>query len=173
MWTSPPPTSEQIGLLRYLQPLFGHVSYERILSGSGLVKIFEYVTDNALAKATPQLQAAMLEIDPAAAISEYGLDERDPAALKALDMFVAIYGAQAGNLALTLLASGGVYVAGGIAPKIIAKLKRGGFVRAFNDKGRFAALLQRIPVRVVMNQKVGLMGAALVASRLADRNQVE
>ncbi|BCB26798.1 glucokinase [Sulfurimicrobium lacus] len=168
-----PADSEQVGLLNYLQPLFGHVSYERILSGSGLVKIFEYVTEHGLAKATPQLQAAMLEIDPAAVISEYGLDERDPAALKALDMFVAIYGAQAGNLALTLLASGGVYVAGGIAPKIIAKLKRGGFVRAFNDKGRFAALLQRIPVRVVMNQKVGLMGAALVASRLADRNQVE
>lgn len=168
-----PADSDQIGLLQYLQPLFGHVSYERILSGSGLVKIFEYVTDSALAKATPALLAAMREKDPAAAISEYALDERDPAALKALDMFVAIYGAQAGNLALTLLASGGVYVAGGIAPKILSRLRHGGFVRAFNDKGRFAALTQRIPIRVVMNQKVGLLGATLVASRLADRNQVE
>ena len=138
-----------------------------------MVKILEYVTEASLAKATPALQTAMLENDPAAAISQYALDERDPAALKALDMFVAIYGAQAGNLALTLLASGGVYVAGGIAPKIITKLKRGGFIRAFNDKGRFAALTQRIPVHVVMNQKVGLMGAALVAGRLADGNQVK
>ncbi|MDD5403612.1 MAG: glucokinase [Sulfuricella sp.] len=168
-----PADDDQIGLLRHLQRLFGHVSCERILSGSGLVRIFEYVVAASLAKPTPALQAAMLAIDPAAAISAYGLDERDPAALKALDMFVAIYGAQAGNLALTLLPSGGVYVAGGIAPKIIAKLKRGGFVRAFNDKGRFAALTRRIPVRVVMNQKVGLMGAALVASRLADENRVE
>lgn len=168
-----PTDDDQIGLLQYLQPQFGHVSYERILSGSGLVKILEYVTEASLAKATPALQTAMLENDPAAAISEYGLDERDPAALKALDMFVAIYGAQAGNLALTLLASGGVYVAGGIAPKIIAKLKHGGFMRAFNDKGRFAALTQRIPVHVVMNQKVGLMGAALVAKRLAVGNQVK
>lgn len=162
-----PVDEEQIGLLRYLRPLFGRVSYERILSGSGLVKIFDYLTDTSLATATPALRAAMLENDPAAAISQFGLDESDPAASKALDMFVAIYGAQAGNLALTLLASGGVYVAGGIAPKIIAGLKRGGFVRAFNDKGRFSALTQHIPIRVVMNQNVGLMGAALLASRMA------
>jgi len=161
-----PMNEEQIGLLRYLQPLFGHVSYERIVSGSGLVKICEYVVDTGLETATPQFSAALLEGDPAAVISEYGMDGRDPAAVRALDMFVAIYGAQAGNLALTLLATGGVYVAGGIAPKIITKLKRGGFVSAFNDKGRFAPLMQNIPVRVVMNPKVGLLGAALVASRL-------
>jgi glucokinase len=107
----------------------------------------------------------MRENDPAAAISEFGLDGRDPAALRALDMFVAIYGAQAGNLALTTLPRGGVYVAGGIAPKIIAKLKSGDFVRAFNDKGRFSALMQTIPLKVIMNPKVGLLGALLVASR--------
>lgn len=168
-----PADNDQIGLLRFLQPLFGHVSYERILSGSGLVKIFEYVSEAGLARSTPALQTAMREMDPAAAISQFGLDERDPAALRALDMFVAIYGAQAGNLALTLMASGGVYVAGGIAPKIIARLRRGGFMQAFNNKGRFAALTQKIPVRVVMNQNVGLMGAALTASRMADGNPVK
>ncbi len=161
-----PADAEQDGLLRYLRPIFGHVSYERILSGDGLVKIFEYLTGEGLASATEPLRQAMLEQDPAAAISEFALDGRDPAALRALDLFIAIYGAQAGNLALTTLARGGVYVAGGIAPKIIARLKHGGFVRAFNDKGRFSALMQRMPVHVVMNPEVGLMGAALVASRL-------
>ncbi|MDP1898158.1 MAG: glucokinase [Sulfurimicrobium sp.] len=155
----------QDGLLRFLRPIFGHVSYERIVSGDGLVKILEYLVESGVESATPALRKAMLENDPAAAISGFGLDGRDPAAVRALDMFIAIYGAQAGNLALTTLARGGVYVAGGIAPKIITRLKNGGFVRAFNDKGRFTALMQRIPLRVVMNPKVGLMGATLVASR--------
>lgn len=161
-----PTDEDQIGLLRYLRPIFGHVSYERILSGTGLVSIFEYLTKTGRETATFELGQAMLEQDPAAAISEYGLAGRDPAAARALDMFVAIYGAQAGNLALTALATGGVYVAGGIAPKIVARLKQGGFVRAFKDKGRFQALVGRIPLQVVMNQNVGLMGAALVAGRL-------
>lgn len=162
-----PTDRDQIGLLRYLQPLFGHVSYERILSGSGLVKIYEYVVDTSLEIPTGAIGAALLGGgDAAAVISEYGMDARDPAAARALDLFVAIYGAQAGNLALTLLARGGVYVAGGIAPKIIAKLKRGGFMQAFNDKGRFADLTRNFPVHVVTNPKVGLMGAALVAARL-------
>lgn len=160
-----PADEVQDGLLRYLRPIFGHVSYERILSGAGLIKIFEYLTETGQEAASSSLRQAMLENDPAAAISEFGLDRRDPAALRALDMFVAIYGAQAGNLALTTLARGGVYVAGGIAPKIIARLKQGGFMQAFNAKGRFSALMQRIPVRVVMNPKVGLLGAVLVASR--------
>jgi glucokinase len=161
-----PADEDQDGLLRYLRPIFGHVSYERILSGDGLVKIFEYLTGSGLQAASAPLRQAMLEKDPAAAISEFALDGRDAAADRALDMFVAIYGAQAGNLALTTLARGGVYVAGGIAPKIMVKLKSGGFVRAFNAKGRFSALMQSIPLRVVMNPKVGLLGAALVASRL-------
>lgn len=160
-----PVDEHQDGLLQYLRPIFGHVSYERILSGAGLVKIFEYLTDTGLEAPTAALNVAMLESDPAAAISAFGLDGRDKAAVRALDMFMDIYGAQAGNLALTTLAKGGVYVAGGIAPKIIAGLKQGRFMRAFNDKGRFSTLMQRIPVKVVINPNVGLMGAALVASR--------
>lgn len=160
-----PVDEHQDGLLRYLRPIFGHVSYERILSGAGLVKIFEYLTDTGLETPAAALNVAMLESDPAAVISAFGLDGRDKAAVRALDMFMDIYGAQAGNLALTTLAKGGVYVAGGIAPKIIAGLKQGRFMRAFNDKGRFSPLMQRIPVKVVINPNVGLMGAALVASR--------
>lgn len=161
-----PVNEEQIGLLRHLQARYGHVSYERIVSGAGLVEICDYVLDAGLERGTPEFRAALTQGDPAATISAYGMAGRDPAAARALQIFVAIYGAQAGNLALTLLARGGVYIAGGIAPKIIAELRRGAFMRAFLDKGRFAPLLQGIPVRVVMNPKVGLMGAVAVAGRL-------
>ncbi len=157
----------QIGLLRHLQKIYGHVSCERILSGPGLVKICEYVMESGLEAPAPDFVAALDEFDAASTISEYAMNGRDPAAARALDMFIAIFGAQAGNLALTLLATGGVYIAGGIAPKIITRLGQGGFIQAFNDKGRFAELMQRIPVRVVMNPKVGLQGAALVAGRQA------
>lgn len=153
----------QINLLRYLQSRYGHVSCERILSGPGLVMLLDYVMETGLDAVTPQLQKAMAESDPAAAISLFAQEGRDPAAMRALDLFVAIYGAQAGNLALTLLPKGGIYVAGGIAPKIISRLQRGGFMQAFNDKGRFASLLRTIPVRVVMNPKVGLLGAVQIA----------
>lgn len=160
-----PADEVQDGLLHYLRQLYGHVSYERILSGAGLVKIFEYLTRSRHEAVTASLRQAMQENDPAAAISAFGLDGSDPAAVRALDLFISIYGAQAGNLALNTLASGGVYVAGGIAPKIIARLRQGGFMGAFQDKGRFSGLMRRIPVHVVMNPKVGLIGAALVASR--------
>lgn len=158
----------QVNLLRYLQARHGHVSYERILSGSGLVALVDYVVDTGLAASTPALQQAMKTTTPTAAISEFGLDGRDPAAVYALDLFVTIYGAQAGNLALTLLPRGGLYVAGGIAPKIIQRLQRGSFMQAFNDKGRFEPLLRSIPVHVVVNPKVGLMGAVEVAVGLGN-----
>lgn len=161
-----PTDDEQIALLRYLQPLFGRVSSERVVSGPGLVRIYEFLRDSGAAEESPGLLRAMREGDPAAAISEHALAEKDALAGRALDMFISIYGAQAGNLALTLLASGGVFVAGGIAPKILPRLQAGGFMRAFNDKGRFAGLTANFPVHVVTNSKVGLQGAALVASRM-------
>ena len=104
--------------------------------------------------------------DPAAAVSEAALMQGNSLAAEALGLFVRIYGAQAGNLALTVLATGGVYIAGGIAPKIISKLKDGAFLRAFNDKGRMSALVQAMPVHVIVNPKVGLIGAALAGARM-------
>lgn len=156
----------QDGLLRYLRREYGRVSYERLLSGSGLANIFRY-----LAQGTPpsraMLRALELEKDDAAVVSRFGLERRDAAAVQALDVFAAIYGAFAGNIALTALARGGVYIAGGIAPKIAAKLKDGTLVRAFKDKGRFSDLLSAIPLHVVMNARVGLYGALELARRLA------
>jgi glucokinase len=161
-----PADEEQIALLRYLKPLYGRVSCERVVSGPGLVKIYEFLRDTGGADESPELRHAMLTGDAAAAVSEAALAERDALAVQALDLFVSIYGAVAGNLALTLLAGGGVYIAGGIAPKILDRLKAGGFMHAFNAKGRFAELASNFPVHVVTNPKVGLQGAALVASRM-------
>ena len=154
-------------LCAYLAERFGHVSYERVLSGPGLVNIYQYLAAAAeAAPAAPMLEEMRRE-DPAAVISRHGLAGSDPLAVSALDLFVSVYGAQAGNLALTILASGGVYLAGGIAPRVVEKLKSGAFLSAFRRKGRLSELLARVPVHVIMNPDVGLLGAAAVAA--ADR----
>jgi glucokinase len=156
----------QMELLRFLSSKFGHVSYERIVSGPGLVKIHQFLLERGGVQCSPELAQALQGDDAAAAISEAAIAGTDSSAAQALDLFLGIYGAQAGNLALTVLARGGVYIAGGIAPKIIDQMKGGAFMNAFRDKGRYAEYLQSIPLHVVMNQEVGLLGAALAAARL-------
>ena len=161
------PTDElQVELARYLIKECGRASYELILSGPGLVRLYEFLRSGCDAPQSPTLDEAMKTGDPAAAITRAALgDDKDYLAAQALDLFVRIYGAQAGNLALTAGATGGVYLAGGIAPKIIAKLKDGAFLQAFRSKGNMSAYVENIPVRVVMNPKVGLIGAVAVAGR--------
>ncbi len=159
------PTDElQTDLLRYLRETTGHVSYERVLSGPGILNIYSYLCAGAGQQS--DLAAARQADDPAAAIASAALEGKDKLARRALDVFVMIYGAEAGNLALTCLARGGVYIAGGIAPKLIDKLGEPAFMRAFNDKARMAAVTATMPVRVVMNPAVGLLGASLAAGRL-------
>jgi len=155
-----PTDSQQIELLNYLLERFDHVSYERLLSGSGLVNIYEYFRDAGFAEENSTLSQAMSRSDPAAAISDHAINKNDVLGGKALDLFIAIYGAMAGNLALFNLAFGGVFVAGGIAPKIITRIMNGVFMHAFNHKGRMSKLLEAMPVSVVMNPKVGVRGAA-------------
>lgn len=155
----------QDGLLRYLRAKFGHVSVERILSGSGLTDIFNFLSSKADSSASGSKQM-QLEADDAPRVTELAFRQSHPVALKTMDLFVAVYGAYAGNLALTGLARGGVYIAGGIAPKIIGKLKEDGFLKAFRDKGRFSALMEEIPVHVVMNPAAGLLGAVHQARRM-------
>lgn len=162
-----PADAIQARLLDFLAASYGHVSYERVVSGPGLVNIYTFLRDGEkMATESPALRDAMLEEDPAAAISRFALEGPDALASQALEMFVSVYGAEAGNLALKVLARGGVYLAGGIAPKILPKLREGSFLRAFAAKGRFAELMATIPVHVILNPKVGLLGAVLVASRL-------
>ena len=161
-----PVDDEQIELLRYLINRFGHVSYERVCCGRGLVNIYEFLRDRNPSAESETMKTAMASGDPAAAVSIAGLEQSDEMATQALHIFAKIYGQQAGNLALTCMSGGGVYIAGGIAPKIIDKLKDGTLISAFNAKGRMSKLTEVMPVRVVVNANVGLMGAALAASRL-------
>lgn len=155
----------QIELARYLIKRFGRASYELILSGPGLVRLYEFLQGQWVVAASAAAAEVMQAADPAAAITQAALDRSDRLAVQTLDLFLRIYGAQAGNLALTAGATGGVYLAGGIAPKIIAMLKDGPFLTAFRSKGNMSAYVENIPVRMVMNPKVGLMGAVMVAGR--------
>lgn len=152
-----PADETQIALLRHLRAQFGHVSYERVLSGPGLAAIYGFLRAG---------ETSVPELNDPAAISRVAL-AGDSVAADALRIFISIYGAQAGNLALNCLARGGVFIAGGIAPQIINKIREGDFMRAFLEKGRHAHLMAEMPVHVVINPNVGLLGAALAASRMA------
>lgn len=155
----------EVDLLEFLWKQERHVSYERLLSGAGIVAIYKYVIQSGSEPDNLKIRAEMEKEDGAAVISRHAIAGTDRACVRALDLFVAIYGAEAGNLALKILARGGVYLAGGIAPKIIDKLRDGGFTNAFRDKGRLSSFVEDVSVRVVMNPKVGLLGAALIAAR--------
>ncbi|HEV2397564.1 MAG TPA: glucokinase [Candidatus Sulfotelmatobacter sp.] len=154
----------QIELLKYLTARFGHVSYERILSGPGLVNVYEFLRESGCGKESPSLAEVMKNGDPAAAISRAALDGSDALASKALDLFLTVFGAEASNLALKVMSTGGLYLAGGISPKILGKLKEPTFMRSFLNKGRMRPLVESMPVQVVINEKVGLLGAARCAS---------
>ena len=162
-----PTDDEQVVLLRYLRKRYQWATWERAVSGRGLVNIFEFLAEREHEPLSAPLQQALREEDHAAVISRFGMQGGDPTAAKALEIFVTLYGAQAGNLALTGLATGGVYLAGGVAPKIIDKLTDGTFMKAFSDKEeRMQPLLKAMPVRVIVNPNVGLLGSAIAASRL-------
>jgi glucokinase len=155
-----PRTDVEIDLLKFLLQKHAHVSYERLISGPGIFSLYEFFRSRADYPEPDWLRKKHSSGDPSAAISQAALDGRDRVCAQALEMFVSLYGAEAGNLALKLLATGGVYIAGGIAPKILAKISEGSFMQAFTMKGRHAALLKKIPVRVVLNDKAALFGAA-------------
>jgi len=166
-----PADEMQAELWRWLALRYGHVSWERVVSGPALAEIYAFLRERGELAESPQLAAALRLGDPSAAISAHALQHGDALAGAALDLFIAAYGAESGNLALKMLATGGVYVAGGIAPKIAERLKDGGFLRAFLAKGRFAGLLETIPVQVVLNPQVGLLGAERVAGRPYSQNR--
>jgi glucokinase len=161
-----PRTDVEMDLLRYLRREFGHVSYERVLSGPGLHSIYRFLRDTSGMPEPEWLAERLRAGDPSSVISEAGLDDGHPLCVTALDLFVSIYGAEAGNLALKVLATGGVSVAGGIGPKIHRKLEDGLFIAAFRDKGRFAELMTSIPVHLVLAPDAALRGAARVAADL-------
>ena len=154
----------EIDLFRYLSGRYGHVSYERIVSGPGLVNVFHFLRDTGRGTEPQWLTDELVHGDPAPAISTAALDGKCGLCEQAVDLFVSVFGAETGNLALKLMATGGVYLGGGIAPKMLAKLSGPLFMSAFVGKGRMQPLLEAMPVKVITNDKTALMGAAHCAA---------
>jgi glucokinase len=146
----------------FLERRFGHVSWERVVSGPGLVHLFEFLLDDA-GRATPDWLRDPAQ-DGAAAITRRALSETDPLCVETLDWFARLYGAEAGNLALKMNARGGVYLGGGIAPKVLSALQKGAFLAGFLDKGRMRDLVEAMPVRVIRNEAITLHGLARFAA---------
>ena len=155
-----PTDEEEIELWRYLKKEFEHVSYERVLSGSGIYHIYRFLIDTQREKEPPSLKGIEDQKEPQKLITEMALKKQCPACEHTLHLFSSIYGGEAGNMALKMLATHTVYVGGGIAPRISSILKEGNFMKAFVDKGRFMPMLSNIPVKVILNDQTALLGAA-------------
>jgi glucokinase len=162
-----PRTELEVELLKFLWRRHRRVSVERVVSGQGLRTLYDFVIDHKLAPEAESVRRELETEDAGKVIGEHGVRGTDAACEHAVDMFVSLYGAEAGNLALKVLPQGGLFVAGGIAPKLIDKLRDGSFMHALLDKGRLSSALQRLHVAVVMNPRVGLLGARRRASDLA------
>jgi len=156
-----PHSDVEIGLLAYLRKRFGHASWERVVSGPGLVNLHDFLLAHRGVVVPAWLHDEMAAGDAAAAISAAALDERDAICAEALDLFVHLYGVEAGNHALKIMATGGIYIGGGIAPKILDKLKGPLFMQGLLSKGRMRPLLEGMPVRVILNDRTALYGPAL------------
>jgi glucokinase len=163
-----PRNEDEMDLLRFLKQKYqGRISFERVISGPGLTNIYEFLREVRGLEEPDWLAERFKAEDPNAVISELALAAKSEICERALDIFVSAYGAEAGNLALKLLAVGGVYVGGGIAPRIVEKLKDGAFMQAFTDKGRLSPLLINMPVRVILESRAALLGAAAYAEARA------
>jgi len=163
-----PRNEDEIDLLRFLKQKYaGRISFERVVSGQGMPNIYEFLREVRGLDEPAWLAERMAKEDPNVVITELGLAAKSEICEKTLDMFVSAYGAEAGNLALKILSLGGLYVGGGIAPRILEKLKDGTFLKAFTDKGRLSQLLVNTPVRVILESKTALMGAAAYAEARA------
>lgn len=162
-----PSNEEEIELLRYLWSRFGHASWERVVSGLGLINIYDFLSLTAKVSEPAQITSRiMAAADGAAAIAKAAQLRESPRCAHAMDMFLHNYGAAAGNLALKALATGGIYIGGGIAPKLPRDIWKGSFMRAFSNKGRFADMLSNIPVKLILEPKTALLGAAAYAAGL-------
>jgi glucokinase len=164
-----PNNEEEIALLRYLMSIYPeHVCYERVLSGTGLINLYQFLKSSDYAPINPETERKMQETDPAAVISLLGMNDEDVLCAKALAVFCRIYGAESSNLALKCLPYGGVILAGGIAVKILPFMQQGVFMEGFLAKGRYRGLLETFSVRVCTNSEAALWGAAVCAMRVSE-----
>ncbi|HEX4029851.1 MAG TPA: glucokinase [Terracidiphilus sp.] len=163
-----PRNEDEIDMLRFLRQKYdGRISFERVVSGQGITNCYEFLREVRGVEEPAWLAERIAAEDPNAVITELALKAKSEICEKALDLFVAAYGAEAGNLALKVLSVGGLYVGGGIAPRILEKLKDGAFLKAFTDKGRLSQLLVHMPVRVILESRTALLGAAAYAEARA------
>jgi len=162
-----PSNDLEFALLKHLQQQFSHVSWERVVSGMGIVSLHEFMRAHHKAQ-LPQWLADEMRIDAAAAISQAAMSARDEICVETMNLFVRLYGAEAGNLALKVMSRGGLYVGGGIAPKILPLLQTQSFLEAFLNKGRMRPLLEAMPVKVILNDRAALYGPALRAAGIAN-----
>ncbi len=162
-----PRNAREDRLVRFVRARHGRVSRDRLLSGEGLRLLYDFLKAEGVARESRAVHRAFASEDRSAVISRFALNGRDRLCREALRLFVSIYGSEAGNLALQYRATGGIFVAGGIAPKILPALREGGFLEAFRDKPPHEALLKSVPVRVVREPEIGLFGAAAAAYRIA------
>jgi len=158
------PTNEiEAALWHFLKEEFAHVSYERILCGSGIFTLYRFLVLTGRAKKDPDIEKLSSHDEPQKQITEKAVKGSSKTCMDVLDLFVSIYGAECGNTALKFLSVGGLFIGGGIAPHIVPFFKNREFLRAFRDKGRFSELLDKIPVALVLNEKTALLGAARYA----------
>ncbi len=164
-----PRDEDEIDLLRFLKQKYnGRISQERVVSGMGITNIYEFLRDVRGMEEPRWLAEEMAAAgDPNSVITEMGLAAKSEICERTLDMFVSAYGAEAGNLALKVLSVGGLYIGGGIGPRILEKLKDGAFMKAFTDKGRLSQLLINMPVRVILESRAAVLGAAAFAEARA------
>lgn len=155
-----PRTDQEIALLNFLREEFGHVSYERILSGPGLYNVYRFIRHSRIASEPEWLSQELKQRDPAAVIGEMAIANKDLNCVETVKLFLSIYGAEAGNLALKCNAFGGIYIGGGIAPKLLALMQSGLFLQSLIDKGRFQSMLEKMPVVVSTEPLTPLYGAA-------------
>ncbi len=161
----------EFALWQHLRKMYGHVSIERVLSGQGIWDIYSCLKKSGPEREPKWLKADIRESDPARVITEAALNKKQPLCVKTLEVFISILGAASGNLALTGMTLGGVYLGGGIPPKILPKLKEDIFMKSFTDKGRFKGLMEKIPVHVILNRRAALLGASITAFKEAGDQQ--
>ncbi|GAB4223396.1 MAG: glucokinase [Francisella sp.] len=166
-----PVDDEQIELFKFMRKTYHRVSPERFCSGYGIYNIYKYVVRYPLYNQpeSKELRRALFSVpdsDKAAIIVKYAIEHKDPSALRTIDIFLSIYGAVAGNLALTSLPFRGLYIAGGIAPRLIKQIKESKFLEKFRDKGRMSSMMKDFPIHIITNTDVGLIGARTYAANL-------
>ena len=155
-----PQNDLEIDLLKFLQKKYGHVSYERIVTGPGIYNLYEFLVESELEPRDESLEKELKEhAEPQVVITQKGVNKDNKTCERVINWFISIYGAEAGNAALKFFALGGVYMGGGIAPRMIDKLKEGSFMKAFADKGRFSKLMMSMPVKIILNDRTALIGA--------------